>query len=57
MEAPLLQPGASGPGPVWNMTLSNYSDFTDRHDEYARMERGLDEAITYLEGIMEALRQ
>ena len=33
-------------------TGADYSDFTDRYDEYARMERRLSEAIRYLEGIV-----
>jgi hypothetical protein len=36
-------------------TGADYSDFTDRHDDYARMERELGEAIAYLEKIVEAL--
>jgi chromosome segregation ATPase len=35
-------------------TGADYSDFTDRHDEYARMERELREAIAYLERIVQA---
>jgi len=32
-------------------TGADYSDFTDRFDEYVRMERGLRQAIAYLEEI------
>ena len=35
-------------------TGADYSDFTDRHDEYALMERELRQAITYLEKIVQA---
>jgi hypothetical protein len=35
-------------------TGADYADFTDRRDEYARMERELGEAIAYLESIVEA---
>jgi hypothetical protein len=35
-------------------TGADYADFTDRHDEYAMMERKLREAIAYLERIVEA---
>ena len=38
-------------------TGADYSDFTDRHDEYARMERELSQAIAYLEKIMAALEK
>ena len=33
---------------------ADYSDFTDRFDEYARMDRDLGVVISYLEGIIEA---
>jgi hypothetical protein len=33
-------------------TGADYSDFTDRFDDYARMERELGEAIAYLQGIV-----
>jgi hypothetical protein len=33
-------------------TGADYSDFTDRFDDYARMERELGTAISYLEGIV-----
>jgi membrane protease YdiL (CAAX protease family) len=36
-------------------TGADYSDFTDRFDEYARMKRELGQAIAYLEEIVEAL--
>ena len=36
-------------------TGADYSDFTDRFDEYARMKRELDAAIAHLEEIMEAV--
>ena len=36
-------------------TGADYADFTDRFDEYARMERALGQAIGYLEKIVEAL--
>jgi len=36
-------------------TGADYSDFTDRFDEYALKERQLREAIAYLEEIVEAL--
>jgi len=36
-------------------TGADYSDFTDRFDEYARMERELGRAVAYLEEIVEAL--
>jgi len=36
-------------------TGADYTDFTDRFDEYARMERELGQAIAYLEEIVEAL--
>jgi hypothetical protein len=36
-------------------TGADYSDFTDRFDEYVRMERELSQAVTYLEAIVEAL--
>jgi hypothetical protein len=36
-------------------TGADYADFTDRFDEYARMERELGQAIAYLEAIVEAL--
>jgi len=35
-------------------TGADYSDFTDRFDEYARMKRELGEAIAYLETVIEA---
>ena len=35
-------------------TGADYSDFTDRHDDYARMERELGEATAYLEKIVAA---
>ena len=35
-------------------TGADYSDFTDRFDEYAREERDLAEAISYLERILRA---
>jgi len=38
-------------------TGADYSDFTDRYDDNARMERGLSEAIAYLKRIMEALEK
>ena len=38
-------------------TGADYTDFTDRHDEYARMERGLSEAIAYLEKIVAAFER
>ena len=38
-------------------TGADYSDFTDRYDEYARMERRLSEAIRYLEGIVRSQSQ
>lgn len=34
---------------------ADYSDFTDRFDEYARMNRELGVAISYLEKVIEAL--
>ncbi len=33
---------------------ADYSDFTDRFDDYARMHRQLGEAIAYLEEIIQA---
>jgi hypothetical protein len=36
-------------------TGADYADFTDRFDEYARMERDLRQAIAYLEEIVKAL--
>jgi len=33
---------------------ADYSDFTDRFDEYARMDRDLGVVISYLEGIIGA---
>ena len=36
-------------------TGADYADFTDRFDEYARMERDLCQAIAYLEQIVQAL--
>ena len=36
-------------------TGADYSDFTDRFDEYARMKRELGVAIAYLEEIIEAV--
>jgi hypothetical protein len=36
-------------------TGADYSDFTDRFDDYARMERELGKAIAYLERIAEAV--
>ena len=33
---------------------ADYSDFTDRFDDYARMKRDLDMAISYLEEIIKA---
>ena len=36
-------------------TGADYSDFTDRFDEYARMARELGVAIVYLEEIVEAV--
>jgi hypothetical protein len=35
-------------------TGANYPDFTDRFDEYARMERALGVAIAYLEEVIAA---
>ena len=37
-------------------TGADYSDFTDRFDEYSRRSRELGEAIAYLEEIIEAVR-
>lgn len=37
-------------------TGADYSDFTDRFDEYARMKRELGVAISYLEEIIEAAK-
>jgi hypothetical protein len=37
-------------------TGADYSDFTDRFDEYARRKRELDVAIAYLEEIIEATK-
>jgi hypothetical protein len=36
-------------------TGADYSDFTDRYDEYARTERRLSEAISYLVRILQAI--
>jgi hypothetical protein len=36
-------------------TGADYSDFTDRFDVYARMERELRQAIAYTRGVMEAV--
>jgi hypothetical protein len=36
-------------------TGADYSDFTDRFDEYARMKRELGVAIAYLEKVIEAI--
>jgi hypothetical protein len=36
-------------------TGADYADFTDRFDEYARMERELRQAVAYLQEIVEAL--
>ena len=36
-------------------TGADYSDFTDRFDEYARMKRELSVAIAYLQEIIEAV--
>ena len=36
-------------------TGADYSDFTDRFDEYARMKRELGAAIAYIEEIIEAV--
>ena len=36
-------------------TGADYSDFTDRFDEYSRMNRELSAAIAYLEEIIEAV--
>lgn len=33
---------------------ADYSDFTDRHDDYARLHRQLGDAIDYLEEIIQA---
>jgi len=38
-------------------TGADYSDFTDRHDEYARIKWELDRAIAYLEEIVQASDQ
>lgn len=38
-------------------TGADYSDFTDRFDDYARAERELSQAITYLEEIVEAAEE
>jgi len=35
-------------------TGADYTDFTDRFDEYARMKRELGEAIAYLETVIDA---
>jgi hypothetical protein len=35
-------------------TGAGYSDFTDRFDDYARMERDLGTVISYLEGVITA---
>ncbi|MFC1848617.1 hypothetical protein ACFL27_00270 [candidate division CSSED10-310 bacterium] len=35
-------------------TGADYSDFTDRFDDNARMDRELGQALSYLEGIMKA---
>jgi hypothetical protein len=37
-------------------TGADYSDFTDRFDDYARMDRELGQAISYLQEIIEAAR-
>jgi hypothetical protein len=37
-------------------TGADYSDFTDRFDEYARMKRELDSAIAYLEEIIKTTK-
>jgi hypothetical protein len=37
-------------------TGADYSDFTDRFDEYARMKRELGAAIAYLEEVIEAAK-
>jgi hypothetical protein len=36
-------------------TGADYSDFTDRFDEYVQMERELSRAVAYLQEIVEAL--
>jgi hypothetical protein len=36
-------------------TGADYADFTDRYDDYARMERELGEAIAYLEKVVKAV--
>jgi hypothetical protein len=36
-----------------SQTGADYSDFTDKFDDYARMKHALGEAIAYLEQIME----
>jgi hypothetical protein len=36
-------------------TGADYSDFTDRFDEHARMERELGRAVAYLQEIVEAM--
>lgn len=38
-------------------TGADYTDFTDRFDDYARAHRELSQAISYLEGIMEAAKK
>jgi hypothetical protein len=38
-------------------TGADYSDFTDRFDDYARMKRELGTAITYLEEIVRAAEE
>ena len=35
---------------------ADYSDFTDRFDDYARMDRELGQAISYLEEIIDAVK-
>ena len=36
-------------------TGADYADFTDRFDEYARMERELGQAVAHLEEIVKTL--
>jgi hypothetical protein len=38
-------------------TGADYADFTDKFDDYVRMERLLSEAISYLEDIMRAIKK
>ena len=38
-------------------TGADYADFTERHDDDARLERQLGEAIAYLERIVQALQR